>query len=541
VASPPRGHLPARISRSAIDWPSGLLLTVALVGINVMVAGLVTALAVWVLPTGPKNVDSQQIRLVNSTAEVCYLLIAVPVAVFWGGMSFRHSGDDPERERRLVLLGPLRLAKVQAVFWLVAIVVFGALNANIEWRLGLAVANAVLIGGISSGALTYLIAERILRPAAARVLAGSPPRRQLGGVLVRLVVFWALGTAVPVTGMLAAAFGAMVFVDVTTTQLAVTVLIAGLGSLATGLLTTVGAARAVADPVAAVRMAMRRVEQGELDIAVPVYDGTGLGQLQAGFNNMAAGLRERERIREMFARQVGRDVAQASAAQGEIRLGGEVRSVGVLFIDLVGSTELASQRPPTDVVALLNKFFAVVVEVVDDTGGWINKFEGDAALAVFGAPTTHDDPAGEALAAGRRLASRLARDLTDVSAGIGVSAGEAVAGYVGDVQRFEYTVIGDPVNEAARLSELAKSVPGGLLASGVAVELAAEPESSRWKIGESVVLRGRSRPTQLATPVAREITSRARGPRRGVTEIGDLTEHAIEHSPEHPSEAVSPQ
>jgi adenylate cyclase len=500
-------------------------LTVALVGINVMVAAMVTALAVWVLPTGPPTVDAHQVRLINSAAELTYLLIAVPVAVLWGGMSFRYSGDDPERERKLVLFGPLRLAKVQAMFWLVAIVVFGALNAGISWRLGLAVANAVLIGGISSGALTYLIAERILRPATARVLAGSPPRRQLGGVLARLVVFWALGTAVPVTGMLAAALGALVFVDVSTTQLAVIVLLSGVCALATGLLTTVGAARAVADPVAAVRMAMSRVEQGELDIAVPVYDGTGLGQLQAGFNNMAAGLRERERIREMFARQVGRDVAQASAELAEIRLGGEVRSVGVLFIDLVGSTALASERPPTEVVALLNTFFAVVVEVVDDTGGWINKFEGDAALAVFGAPTTHDDPAGEALAAGRRLAVRLARDLTEVSAGIGVSAGEAVAGYVGDVQRFEYTVIGDPVNEAARLSELAKTEPGGLLASGVAVELAGEPEASRWTFGDAVVLRGRSSPTQLATPIG---GVRPRVTSLEVAEIEALNEQAAE-------------
>jgi adenylate cyclase len=537
VASPPCGQLPARIRRSAIDWPSGLLLTVALVGINVMAAAAVTALAVWVLPTGPPNLDTQRVRTINSAAEVCYLVIAIPVAVFWGGMSFRYSGDDPERERRLVLLGPLRLTKVQALFWLVGVVVFGALNASISWRLGLAVANDVLIGGIGSGALTYLIAERILRPAAARVLAGSPPRRQLGGVLVRLVVFWALGTAVPVTGMLASALGALVFADVTTTQLGLIVLLGGLGALILGLLTTIGAARAVADPVAAVRMAMRRVEQGELDIAVPVYDGTGLGQLQAGFNNMAAGLRERERIREMFARQVGRDVAQASAALGEVRLGGEVRSVGVLFIDLVGSTALASERPPTEVVALLNKFFAVVVEVVDDTGGWINKFEGDAALAVFGAPTAHDDPAGEALAAGRRLATRLATDLAEVSAGIGVSAGEAVAGYVGDVQRFEYTVIGDPVNEAARLSELAKSVPGGLLASGKAVELAGEPEASRWKFGESVVLRGRSVPTRLATPVGRKLGLAGRVPPREVTSIEDLTEHA----PEHITGAVSPK
>ncbi|MGQ0576944.1 MAG: adenylate/guanylate cyclase domain-containing protein, partial [Pseudonocardia sp.] len=201
--------------------------------------------------------------------------------------------------------------------------------------------------------------------------------------------------------------------------------------------------------------------------------------------------------------------AAAAAAAGEVRLGGEVRFVAVLFVDLVGSTELAARRPPTEVVTMLNRFFAVVVEVVEACGGWINKFEGDAALAVFGAPIALDDPAGCALAAARRLGERLAAELPEVSAGIGVSAGDAVAGNVGDLSRYEYTVIGDPVNEAARLTELAKSVPGRVTASGRAVQLAlgsgtagGAAEAGRWDIGDETVLRGRSAPTRVATPRA---------------------------------------
>jgi len=91
----------------------------------------------------------------------------------------------------------------------------------------------------------------------------------------------------------------------------------------------------------------------------------------------------------------------AAAATGEVRLGGEVRRVAALFVDLVGSTTLATQRPPGEVVGLLNRLFGVVVEVVEEHGGWVNKFEGDAALAVFGAPVGVPDPAGSALAAGR--------------------------------------------------------------------------------------------------------------------------------------------
>jgi adenylate cyclase len=280
----------------------------------------------------------------------------------------------------------------------------------------------------------------------------------------------------------------------------VIVLAIGGTALGAGLLVTVGAARAVADPVNAVRRAMRRVQHGELDAGVTVYDGTELGQLQSGFNTMVAGLRERERIHDLFGRHVGRDVARAAAAAGEVRLGGEVRRVGVLFVDLVGSTSLTAEQPPEDVVGLLNRFFAVVVEVVEEHDGWINKFEGDAALAVFGAPVDGTDPAGCALAAGRVLADRLAAELPDVTAGIGISAGEAVAGNVGDVRRYEYTVIGDPVNEAARLTELAKTVPGRVLAAAEAVAMAAEDEAARWELGDETVLRGRTAPTRLATP-----------------------------------------
>ena len=132
-------------------------------------------------------------------------------------------------------------------------------------------------------------------------------------------------------------------------------------------------------------------------------------------------------------------------------------------------------------------------------GGWVNKFEGDAALCVFGAPTVREACAGDALAAARELRDRLAAEQPELDAGIGVSAGPAVAGNVGAEQRFEYTVIGDPVNEAARLCELAKKRPERVLASYSALERAGEVERPHWSLGEEVELRGRAAPTRLAT------------------------------------------
>jgi adenylate cyclase len=119
---------------------------------------------------------------------------------------------------------------------------------------------------------------------------------------------------------------------------------------------------------------------------------------------------------------------------------------------------------------------------------------------VFGAPSEHPNAAGAALAAARELRRRLATELDGVDAAIGLSAGEVVAGNIGAAHRYEYTVIGDPVNEAARLTELAKASAGRLLASDAIIARAGKVEAGRWQLGEPVVLRGRSAPTKVATP-----------------------------------------
>jgi adenylate cyclase len=196
---------------------------------------------------------------------------------------------------------------------------------------------------------------------------------------------------------------------------------------------------------------------------------------------------------------VGREVARAALRDGT-QLGGEERQIGVLFVDLVGSSSMSLAMPPTEVVRVLNLFFRAVVETVENHRGVVNKFEGDGALCVFGAPIASEDPAGDALWAARELANRLPQDVPQVDFGIGVSAGLAVAGNVGAEQRFEYTVIGDPVNEAARLCELAKQQPERVLSTEAALRGARGEESSAWRGGEARTLRGRTGRTGVAVP-----------------------------------------
>ena len=259
-------------------------------------------------------------------------------------------------------------------------------------------------------------------------------------------------------------------------------------------------ARAVVAPVLSVRDALLDVERGELDREVVVYDGTELGLLQSGFNQMVHGLREREHLRDLFGRHVGHEVAEAASA-GAIELGGESRVVSVLFVDLVGSTTFAAERSPTEVVEMLNRFFGIVVDEVDRRHGLVNKFIGDAVLAIFGAPVELPDHAGAALAAARAMARRLSEEVSDIGAGIGVATGEVVAGNVGHHSRFEYTVIGDAVNSASRLTELAKEVPGRVLAAWTSVEAASDEEAAHWARHESITLRGRTEETATGVPV----------------------------------------
>ncbi|WP_216208997.1 adenylate/guanylate cyclase domain-containing protein [Amycolatopsis aidingensis] len=483
-----------------------VLLTGSLVLANLIGAVVVVALITLVLP-GP-SVFTADLAVVNFVVVPAYVLVAVVIGVLWGTLRavrvlrWAFEDQDPdERDRRATLRVPLRLFGIQAVLWLVGTALFTTIYAIELPDAAFKVAFTAGFGGLVVCANAYLLSEFALRPLAARALSRGPAprRRMVSGVTVRMLMAWGLGSGVPVTGLMIAAVFALVRGDVPTTQLAITILALGAVILVFGCLIVVFMARATVAPIRTVRAALQRVQRGDLSAGVVVFDGTELGLLQSGFNRMVDGLRERELIRDLFGRHVGHEVAR-DALSRRIELGGEVREVAVLFVDVIGSTTLAANRPPAEVVDVLNRFFAVVVAEVHAHGGSVNKFEGDAALAVFGAPHDLPDPAGSALAAARVLSSRLAAEITECQAGIGVAAGPAVAGNVGAESRFEYTVIGDPVNEAARLTELAKSVPGRAIASMRAVRSAAEDEAARWTATDETTLRGRTEPTLLAVP-----------------------------------------
>ena len=493
--------------RRSAEWQVRLALGVGLGGSNAIGVGAVYVLTTLVVPM-PPVAGRDSVRLENLFLAGVYVLVAGTLGVVhaWRRLHpvvvmIRPGGEPTEDDQRKVLAAPRRIFLFQALLWAVGSVVFFGFNARHSWVFAVSVLLIVGLAGWTTSSLTYLLAERSLRPVARQVLRqGFPERRYVRSVAGRSMFAWALGTGFTVLGIVLVGIVALVDEqNADPRQLALTSIVLGGITIIVGGFSSYVAAQASSDPIRNLREAYGRVEGGDFDVEVPIYDGTEIGMLQAGFNRMLHGLKEREELRDLFGRHVGADVARSALEKG-VELGGESRDVAVLFVDIIGSTTLAEDRPPEEVVALLNRFFDVVIDVVHEHDGWINKFEGDAALAVWGAPVDMQDKQTLALRAARVMGRRLEDEVPEIRAGIGVSTGTAVAGNVGTAERYEYTVIGDPVNEAARLTGLAKKVPARVVASQALLEHATEDEQGHWEELDPVTVRGKNRPTRIATP-----------------------------------------
>jgi adenylate cyclase len=482
------------------------ILTVFIVAFNVIGIGVAVLLVTVVFPVPSILRDAP--RWITFAVGPAYVGLALMLGTFWitrrtvnvlrWSIEERRPTDDDQRN---TFLAPWRVAKTHLLLWGVGAALFTTLYGLQDVAFIPRFLFSVGFSGVVVATGCYLVTEFALRPVAAQALeAGPPPRRLTAGIMGRTMIVWLLGSGVPVIGILLTGVFALSLNNLTETQFAYAVMALAVIALVFGFLLMWILSWLTATPVRVVRSALKHVEQGDLGTNVVVFDGTELGELQRGFNSMVNGLRERERVRDLFGRHVGREVA-AAAEQQRPKLGGEERHVAVIFVDIIGSTQLVTGRPATEVVDLLNRFFAVIVDEVDRHHGFVNKFEGDAALAVFGAPNRVENPEDEALAAGRAIARRIREEVPECEAGIGVASGEAVAGNVGAKERFEYTVIGEPVNEAARLCELAKSTPTHLLALSDTVQNASESERGHWTFGDTVTLRGHDEPTRLALPV----------------------------------------
>jgi adenylate cyclase len=223
--------------------------------------------------------------------------------------------------------------------------------------------------------------------------------------------------------------------------------------------------RSILRPIADIQRATDAVRRGDFDVSVPVTTGDELGDLAASFNQMIAGLREREKIREAFGTYLDEEVAEYILSEGFSEEGVELE-VSILFCDVRDFTALAAGMDAKEVVAALNGLFEVVVPIVARHGGHVDKFEGDGLLAVFGAPENYPDHADRAVGAACEMARAVNDDLAAgerIRVGVGINTGRVVAGAIGGAGRLNFSVIGDPVNVAARVEEATRTLDESVL------------------------------------------------------------------------------
>jgi adenylate cyclase len=221
----------------------------------------------------------------------------------------------------------------------------------------------------------------------------------------------------------------------------------------------------------------KRVVAGDYGQRLPVVQDDDLGALAASFNRMQAGLAERQRLQAAFGTYVDPALAARLLQQGDDVFTGERRQVTVMFIDIRDFTPFAEANTAEDTVARLNALFEIVVPAVVAAGGHVNKFLGDGALAVFGAPNdlaVHADAAvSAAVLIHRRVAERFGGELR---IGIGINTGVVIAGTIGGGGKLEFTLIGDTVNVAARVEQLTKTTGDAILLTEQCVDaLASRP------------------------------------------------------------------
>lgn len=481
------------------------VLTTAMVVTNLIGAAVVLAVIYLILPLPPTR-DAAGVRELNAIVAAVYIVVAVVAGAVGGrtllGPLQRWLRGDRAADgavQRLVVRAPLFLFRLQVGLWMTAAVLFGVLNSLHSLRLGLVVAATVALTGVTTGACAYLVAERILRKPASRALAEEDPGRlRVPGVATRALLAWAFGSGVPILGVVMVGITTLAGSPATEAQLERVMIALGMIAVLVGLLAVMLAARATADPVDAVRRAMEAVQGGSFDVRVPIYDGTQVGRLQLGFNRMAAGLADRERIRATFGSYVDADVAER-ILEDDVELDGEEVDVTIMFLDVRGFTAFAERTEAREVVAALNGLFERAIAIIHRHGGRVDKFVGDGLLAVFGTPRRLENHADAGLAAATEIVSATATPNVKTGSleiGIGLNSGQVVAANLGGGGRLEYGVIGDPVNVAARVQAHTRETGDALLLTEETHErLSAPPDDLRRRDG--VVLRGRSEPIAL--------------------------------------------
>ena len=463
------------------------------------------------------------------------IVTTVLIMYFWPVMSYwtaavraGRSPAEPTRGaaplvvRQRVISGPLFAAALGFAPWFLSCLVFPAstLYRFGTWSPDLMSQQVLspLVNGFLAATTSYLLLDWLFRvQVVPRIFPTGRCAEVRGpwtfGVRGRLIVFLVGVAFIPLFTLLglvraaASRVAAGVAVEAVIANLARASEITFVVYLGLGVGLTLILARTLTRPLSEMAAALRRVQRGDLDVRVQVGSSDEVGILEDGVNAMVGALREKEHILQTFGRVVEPSVRD-QLLSGALQLGGELRPASVLFCDLRGFTALAERTPPSDIVTMLNQFFAAMTGCVRACDGFVDKFIGDAIMAVFG--LFDDDVAGTGAAAAMRCGMRMHDALREVNATratagepplaatVSVHTGDVLAGRIGAEDRHEYTVIGDTVNVAARLLQLCKEQGHDMIVSEFTYELArANGAAGPVTAHDVVILRGRQEPVRV--------------------------------------------
>ena len=515
---------------SAELMPHWLVLTLAIgVGAN-MLAGVTTAVTIDLM-RGPSDfaVAARAYELSLLPAWRCFVypvVLSLILLYLWPLVRYGRRGwpGNPSLTvRRRAVSGPFVVAASGFAGWLFRTILFPALTV---WHFGRWSPELMsqqvlspLVNGFLAATTIYLLVDLVFRHTVVpRVFPAGQPVDTPGtfslGVQGRLLVFLVAVAFVPLFMLFGLVRAATVRLQA---GMPVAEVMGGLDRatmitfavfVVLGIGLTLGMARTFTGPLGAIARALRRVQAGDLETTVARTSSDEVGMLEDGVNAMVAALTERERILRTFGRVVEPAVRDRLLA-GDLEAGGETRTVSVLFCDLRGFTTLAERTPAAALVATMNEFFTAVAGCAREHGGVVDKFIGDAVLAVFGLFDRDTHPSAGAAAAVRCALAMRARvaelNATRAVAGapplavkIGIHTGEVVAGLIGASDRHEYTVLGDAVNVAARLEALCGEQGCDLLVSERTWSLAAPRDvGAAAEARGTLALRGRDEPIRV--------------------------------------------
>lgn len=259
-------------------------------------------------------------------------------------------------------------------------------------------------------------------------------------------------------------------------------------------------------PIEILAELIKEIPKGNFNISArkKVKSHDEVGDLAVAFDHMTEGLKERDKVKNLFSKFHGSTITE-NLLQQEVSVGGTRKEVTVFFSDIRGFTKFSEGHTPEEVVSMLNEYFAVMVEIITRHGGVVDKFIGDAIMAVWGVPVGSEHDTENALAACLEMrtsllelnVSRRSRGLTEIQIGMGLHAGAAISGTIGSEERMEFTVIGDTVNVTSRIESSTKHFEVDLLVSDEVFNRLARQSKFKFDLAGDIEVKGKTLPLTL--------------------------------------------